>query len=162
VKIDRIEARLVRLPLRFPFETSFGVSTHKEFLLVSVFEAGQAGYAECVADVDPYYLPETNVTALHLLAEFLAPLALSTEVAHPRDLVALFARVRGHEMAKAAVEMAAYDLLARQRGLPLYHVLGGRGGEIASGVSGLARDHPKVAATPGKSVSCCTSRVLPV
>ena len=141
MKLERIEARLVRLPLRFPFETSFGVSTHKEFILVSVFEGGESGHAECVADVDPYYLPETNVTALHILAEFLAPLALSSEVAHPRDLVPLFARVRGHEMAKAAVEMAAYELLARQQGLPLYRVLGGRGGEIASGVSvGLQKD----------------------
>lgn len=141
MKIERIEARLVRLPLRFPFETSFGRSTHKEFLLVSAFAGGVAGHAECVADVDPYYLPETNATALHILESFLAPLALAIEVAHPRDYVGLFARVRGHEMAKAALEMAAYELLARQENAPLYRVLGGRGGEIASGVSvGLQAD----------------------
>jgi o-succinylbenzoate synthase len=136
-----VVVRQVRLPLRFPFETSFGRSTHKEFLLVSVSADGLTGHAECVADVDPYYLPETNATALHILKDFLVPLVLGIEVEDPRDLPALFARVRGHEMAKAALEMAAFELQARREGVPLYRVLGGHGGEIASGVSvGLQKD----------------------
>lgn len=160
MKLERVEARLLRLPLRFPFETSFGLSTHKEFLLLSVSEGGESGHAECVADADPFYLPETNVTALHVLSEFLVPLALRTEVAHPRDYVALFARVRGHEMAKAALEMAAYELLARQRGVPLYRVLEGRGGEIASGVSvGLQESVPALLDKVAEEVAAGYRRV---
>jgi o-succinylbenzoate synthase len=141
LRLERVEIRLLRLPLRSPFETSFGVSRYKEFLLVSVHGEGLAGHAECVADVDPFYLPETNVTALHIIKDFLAPAALQADFDHPRDLVALFSRVRGHPMAKAAIEMAAYELLARQQGVPLYRVLGGHGGEIESGVSvGLQPD----------------------
>jgi O-succinylbenzoate synthase len=135
MKIERIEVRRLRLPLRFPFETSFGRTTAKDFLLVCVSADGVTGYGECVADDDPYYLPETNGTVLHILRDFLAPLVLGREVAHPRDLRSLFARVRGHEMAKAAVEMAAFELLARREQTPLYRVLGGRGGTVASGVS---------------------------
>jgi O-succinylbenzoate synthase len=135
LKFDRIEVRHLRLPLRRPFETSFGRSTHKEFLLVSVSAGGVTGYGECVADIDPFYLPETNQTVLHILRDFLVPLAFRLEVSHPRELLAAFARVRGHEMAKAALEMAAWELYARREGAPLYRVLGGRGGEIASGVS---------------------------
>jgi o-succinylbenzoate synthase len=141
MRVERIELRGIRLPLRFPFETSFGRSESKEFLLVSVSADGVTGHAECVADVDPFYLPETNETARHVIRDFLAPLLLAGDVESPRALPALFARVRGHEMAKAALEMAVWELQARREGVPLYHVLGGHGGEIASGVSiGLQKD----------------------
>src|SRR5262245_37225724 len=141
MRVERIELRGLRLPLRFPFETSFGRSESKEFLLVSVSADGVTGHAECVADVDPYYLPETNETVRHVVRDFLAPLLLSREVSSPREVPALFARVRGHEMAKASLEMAVWELWARRERAPLYRVLGGRGGEIASGVSiGLQKD----------------------
>ncbi len=135
MKIEHIQVRHVRLPLRRPFETSFGRTTHKEFLLVSVSAGGVTGHGECVADSDPYYLPETNQTVLHVLRDFLVPLAFGLEIAHPRELPGAFARVRGHEMAKAALEMAVWELHARREGVPLYRVLGGRGGQIATGVS---------------------------
>ncbi len=145
MRLERIEVRHLRLPLRFPFETSFSRSTAKEFLLVAATADGITGYGECVADADPYYLPETNGTALHVLRDFLVPLAFSLEIGHPRELLPAFARVRGHEMAKAALEMAVWELLARREGAPLWRVLGGRGGTIASGVSvGLQKDAPSL------------------
>jgi O-succinylbenzoate synthase len=88
-----------------------------------------------VADDDPYYLPETNATVFHVLRDFLVPLLLALDFDHPRALFAAFARVRGHEMAKAALEMAAWDLYARLRGEPLSRVLGGQKTTIDSGVS---------------------------
>ena len=135
MRLERVEVRHVRLPLRRPFETSFGKTTHKEFLLLSVSAGGVTGHGECVADSDPYYLPETNQTVLHVLRDFLVPLAFGLEIAHPRALLAAFARVRGHEMAKAALEMAVWELHARREGAPLYRVLGGRGGKVPTGVS---------------------------
>jgi O-succinylbenzoate synthase len=141
LKIDRVLVRRVRLPLRFPFETSFGRQDDKEFLLVSVSAAGASGHAECVADVDPFYLPETNDTVLHVMRDFLVPLLFRLEIRDPREVLPAFARVRGHEMAKAALEMAVFELCARRDGVPLHRVLGGRPGEIASGVSiGLQKD----------------------
>ncbi len=141
LRIDRVEVRRVTLPLRFPFETSFSRTTTKRFLLVSVFADGLAGHAECVADVDPFYLPETNDTALHVLRDFLVPMAFALEIDGPRDVLPALARVRGHEMAKAALEMAVWELWARRGGVPLWRLLGGRGGEIDAGVSvGLQKD----------------------
>lgn len=141
LRIDAVEVRRVTLPLRFPFETSFSRTATKRFLLVSVSAGGVTGHAECVADVDPFYLPETNDTALHVLRDFLVPAAFSLDLAHPRDVLPALARVRGHEMAKAALEMAVWELWARREGVPLWRLLGGRGGEIDAGVSvGLQSD----------------------
>jgi len=135
LRIDRLTLRLVRLPLVAFFETSFGRIYDRTFILVSLEGGGVEGVGECVAEVDPYYSPETTVTAWHVIKDFLAPLVLARTVAHPRDLFGALARVRGHHMAKAAVEMAAWDLAARQHGVPLSRLLGGTRTEIPSGVS---------------------------
>jgi O-succinylbenzoate synthase len=104
-------------------------------VLVTVEEAGAIGLGECVADAHPYYSAETTGTAWHVIRDFLAPLVLGRQFEHPRDILDTFARVRGHHMAKAAVEMAAWDLYARQQGVSLARLLGGAGEAIASGVS---------------------------
>ena len=125
----------MKLPLVHFFETSFGRIDDKHFILVRVDGEGAAGYGECVAEQDPYYSSETNETVWHIITEFIAPRVLGVEFAHPRDLFAALKAIRGHNMAKAAVEMAAWDLFAKQRGEPLSRVLGGTRDRIASGVS---------------------------
>jgi O-succinylbenzoate synthase len=135
MRIDRLELRLLRLPLVHFFETSFGRIYDKHFLLVTVEGGGDIGFGECVAENDPYYSAETNETCWHVITGFLAPRVLGASFAHPRDVFPAMKAVRGHNMAKAAVEMAAWDLYARQQRLPLSRVLGGTRTEIASGVS---------------------------
>jgi O-succinylbenzoate synthase len=160
MRLEQIEVRRITLPLRFPFETAFGRTTTKQFLLVSASAGGLTGYAECVADVDPSYLPETNVTALHVLRDFLAPTAFSLEIGHPREVLPAFSRVRGHEMAKAALEMAVWELWARREGVPLFRLLGGRGGRVAAGVSvGLQRDEAALLDRVGAEVAAGYRRV---
>jgi O-succinylbenzoate synthase len=135
VTIDRLDIRLLRLPLVRYFETSFARSYDRMFVLVTVHGEGAQGWGEAVAEHDPYYSSETTETVWHVVTEFLAPLVLGRHFAHPRDLWPAMARVRGHNMAKAVVEMAAWDLHAKQNGQPLWQALGGRRRPIASGVS---------------------------
>ncbi len=145
LRIRRIELRYLKMPLRFRFETSFGAVTEKSFLLAQVFtDDGAWGVGECVAEDDPYYLPETNGTVAHIIRDFLAPLVLAHEFESPEDTDPLLSRVRGHEMAKAALEMAIWDLFARVRNEPLSVTLGGDGRDlISAGVSiGLQEDIP--------------------
>ena len=119
MKIERLELRLLKLPLVHFFETSFGRIDDKHFILVRVDGDGVDGYGECVAEQDPYYSSETNDTVWHIIADFIAPRVLGVDFAHPRDVFPALKAIRGHNMAKAAVEMAAWDLYARQRGEPL-------------------------------------------
>ena len=135
MRIERLELRLLKLPLVHFFETSFDRIYDKHFIVVRVEGDGAAGYGECVAERDPYYSAETNETVWHIIAEFIAPRVVGVEVAHPREIFGVLKAIRGHNMAKAAVEMAAWDLFARQRGEPLSRTLGGARDRIASGVS---------------------------
>jgi len=130
-----MELRLLRLPLVRFFETSFGRISDRTFVIVTVHEDGAAGYGECVADANPFYSSETTRTAWHVISEFIAPLVLGRDFAHPADVFGALCVIRGHNMAKAAVEMAAWDLFARQQGRRLADVLGGNPATIARGIA---------------------------
>ena len=107
----------------------------RSFLLVTVADRGAIGVGECVADGSPFYSAETTRTAWHIIADFIAPLILGRPFAHPREIYPALEAIRGNNMAKAAVEMAAWDLFARQANVPLSRVLGGNRSRIESGVS---------------------------
>ena len=147
MRIERLRLRLVRLPLVAFFETSFGRIYDKTFILVSLDGDGVEGLGECVAEVDPYYSAETNTTVWHIIKDFLAPLVLGRAFKDPRHVYAALARVRGHNMAKAALEMACWDMSARGRGVSLSRLLGGTRDAIPSGVSiGIQDTHEQLAA----------------
>jgi o-succinylbenzoate synthase len=134
VRIERMELRLLRLPLVRFFETSFGRVDERTFVLVTVEENGAVGVGECVADANPFYSSETTRTAWHIISEFLAPIVLGRAFAHPAEVFDALAPIRGHHMAKAAVEMAMWDLFARQQNCRLAELLGGDPVVIAKGI----------------------------
>jgi len=135
MQIDRLELRLLKLPLVHFFETSFGRIHDKHFIVVRLDGDGVAGYGECVAEQDPYYSADTNETVWHIVSEFIVPRVVGKSFSHPREVFPALKAIRGHNMAKAAVEMAAWDLFARRQQTPLSKVLGGTRDRIASGVS---------------------------
>jgi len=133
--IDSVEIYIVQLPLVKPFETSFGVETHKQALLIKISSQDISGWGECVASPEPYYSYETNQTAYSIIKDFLVPLVESKRDFSPQDVLEPFKKIRGHEMAKAAVENALLDLLSKAVKLPLYNFLGGQLKKIMSGIS---------------------------
>ena len=136
-RIARIVLREVALPLREPFRISSGVTRERRILLVELFEAdGASAWGECVAGERPNYSPETIDTCRHALTEWLAPLVLGRTFPGAADVgPVLDAPVRGHRMAKAALEMTCWALEAELAGRPLAAVLGGARREIPVGIS---------------------------
>jgi O-succinylbenzoate synthase len=131
--LDRVDAIVVRLPFVSPFGTSVHTWTCKEAVLLRVESGGLVGWGECVADPDPYYAYETTTTARHVIREFLLPCVEPGLTIG--ELASRFRRVRGHGMAKATVENALLDLLAKRAGIPLHELLGAPGKPIPSGIS---------------------------
>lgn len=136
IELARIEMRTLRLPLLAPFETSFGRDTVREVLLLTAHTRdGLRGWGECSAFREPLYNEEDNVTARHILADYIIPQVLDQPVASPPDYAARFAPIRGNRMAKAALEDALWDIAAQQAGKPLWRLLGGVRQQVAAGVS---------------------------
>lgn len=122
--IDRVELFHIRIPLTAPFETSFGVTTDRDTILVKATSVdGVVGWGEWAGD-GPGYSYETEVTAWHILQDYLIPLALQAPWADPREAVARFKGVRGHNITKAALEAAVWDIAAQEQGLSLRDYIG--------------------------------------
>jgi o-succinylbenzoate synthase len=135
MKIEAITLREIHMPLVHFFETSFGRTYSRRILLVSIDCDGVTGWAESVASENPFYSDEWIDTAWGTIRSFLAPALLGKSVAQGRECAALMAHVRGHRMAKAALENAVWDAEAKQKKQPLWKLLGGTRREIACGVS---------------------------
>lgn len=123
---EAIELVLVRLPLRRPFRTSFGTQTVKEAILVrAIGSDGREGWGECAAALEPLYSEEWNAGAWMVLRDYLAPAALRGETAD----------IKGHPMARTALEVALTDLRLRGEGVSLAASLGGVRDRVECGVS---------------------------
>lgn len=145
MRVEAITLRELRMPLKHFFETSFGRTESRRILLVTVHCDGVDGWAECVASDGPFFSYEWIETAWATIREFLAPALLGQEFVHGADAAILLDRVRGHHMAKAALENALWDAEAKQKQLPLWRLLGGSQTEIDCGVSiGIQNSHEEL------------------
>src|SRR5262249_49438845 len=74
-------------------------------------------------------------TAWHITRDFIWPMLKEKEIASSAEIWDRLARIRGHNMAKGGVETAVWDAEARQKGAPLWELLGGTRQEIPCGGS---------------------------
>ena len=137
IRLDRITLREIQLPLKEPFRISSGVESTRRILLLELLDRdGAAVWAECVAGAFPNYSPETIDTAWLAIREWLAPRLFARAIPGPDGVHAILAEnIRGHNMAKAALEMGCWGLEATLRGTPLSLLLGGTRTEVPTGIS---------------------------
>ncbi len=148
IRIEAVTLREIRLRLKEPFRISSGETWDRRILLVEVAGSDDAGgralaRGECVAGEQPTYGYETVETARLALERWLVPRLLGRSFAHPREVFpVLDHHLRGHRMAKAALEMACWELAARLAGEPLARLLGGTRKEVEAGISLGIQDTP--------------------
>lgn len=129
--------REIRLLLKEPFRISSGLVRERPILLLELTErSGATAWSECVAMELPNYTAETTDTARLALREWLAPRVLGREFHGPQEVAAVLAEnIRGHNMAKAAVEMGCWGIAAEMQRVPLAELLGGTRTSIPTSVS---------------------------
>src|SRR5579872_2752822 len=120
MKIESITLREIRMPLVHFFETSFGRTTERRILLLEIQGQGLTGWGECVAGEHPYYSDEDIETAWHVITAEFAPAVLGKKIYHAIDVIPMMAKVRGHRMAKAAIENALWEMEAQEKKMPLW------------------------------------------
>src|SRR5512142_663184 len=135
MKIEQLTLREIRMRLKAPFETSFGIMQDRRILLVEVIADGIQGWGEVTALESPCFNSETTDTVWHVIHDFIAPMLVGQELAVAAEFVRVVGGVRGHNMAKAGVENALWDIESQQNELPLWKWLGGTSQQIACGVS---------------------------
>ena len=149
MKLEAVELRRIRMPLVAPFETSFGVQTERDILLVNVKTTAGEGWGECVAGEEPTYSSEYVEGAQHVLVDHLLPRLMGHEI-EAADVARLLRPVHGHQMAKAAIEMAVLDAELRARGESFGRYFGAVREAVDCGVSvGIHPSLPALLETVG-------------
>lgn len=144
IRIRKIGLREIRLALKEPFRISSGVASERRILLVELVDAdGISGWGECVAGERPYYSPETIDTAWLATSQWIAPLVLDAAFEQPADLSrVLELEIRGHLMAKAAIEMPGWAIEAQRETVSLSALLNGSRDRVATGISLGIQERP--------------------
>lgn len=117
--LERVDLYHISQQLVSPFVTSFGEQVERQCLLLALHGDGLTGWGECVANSTPGYSYETAETAWHILSDFLIPSILGKELNEPDEMIGWLASVRGHPLAKAALDLAAWDIASQLDGLSI-------------------------------------------
>jgi o-succinylbenzoate synthase len=150
LKVEAVELRRILMPLVAPFETSFGIQTKRDILLVKAITSEGEGWGECVATEEPTYSSEYVDAAQHVLVHHLLPRLFEPARLEAEDVARILRPVHGHQMAKAAIEMAVLDAQLRSAGESFGQHLGAVRPEVDCGVSvGIHRSIPELLQTVG-------------
>ncbi len=158
--LKKLTLREIHMPLLSPFQTSFGVSHLRRIVLIELETDSATGWGECVAGEDPFYSYETVETAWHILRDHIWRMLKDREIKSVVEISDALSPIRGHNMAKAAIESAAWDAEAKSQNTPLWKHLGGTREEIPCGVSiGIQPDIETLLAKVEKELSAGYQRI---
>lgn len=125
MQLSRIRLYVLRIPLVAALVMSFGVIDTRYVVIIELQTAdGLHGFGEAPV-IDIRYSYETAATCFHVLRDFIAPEVLGKHFGSVEEFRQRYDFIRGHNIAKAAIEAAFWDIMAQYRGLPLASFIGG-------------------------------------
>ena len=135
MKIVDIRTGEIGIPLARPFKTALRTVERVEDIVVRITaENGMVGYGE--APPTAVITGDTKGSILSAINEFIAPAILGADVLALDEVLERMDRsIKGNTSAKAAVDMALYDLWGKILGKPLYQLLGGYRREIETDIT---------------------------
>jgi len=135
MRIEAVELRTVRLPLVTPFRTSQHSQDERVALLVCAHTTAGEGWADCAVDPGPLYEPEFLSGARAVMAEYLVPMLMAVPELTAARVQSVLAPVKGHQLAKAALETAVLDAELRAKQMSFAQYLGAVRDRVPAGVS---------------------------
>jgi O-succinylbenzoate synthase len=136
ITLERIELFLVRLPLVHEFETSSHRKGHLDHILVRITDAdGAVGWGESASPTDPYYCGENVETCWLMLRDYFGPALLGRPWETPDQAATCLRQFQGNRFARAALDIACWDLASRRLGVSVAAALGGTAADVPAGVS---------------------------
>lgn len=136
ITLDRIELFLLSLPLVHEFETSSHRKGHLDHILVRITDTdGAVGWGESASPTDPFFCNENVETCWLMLRDYFAPALLGRAWLTPHDAANHLRQIKGNQFARAALDIACWDLYSRRQGISVAAALGGTAAHVQAGVS---------------------------
>lgn len=125
MKITEVRLGMLRVPLKTPFKTALRTVDTVEDIVVSIHtDTGNVGYGEAPATA--VITGDTHGSIIEVIRKLIGPRLIGMDVAELNAILQLIhSSAERNTSAKAAVEIAIYDLWAQLYGAPLYRMLGG-------------------------------------
>lgn len=150
MNIIKAEIIGIHLPLKSPFIISYGTYEHMPSIIVKLeTDDGVVGYGEAVPD--EHVTGESFLSAFEVLKHQLLPSVMGENpFAIEKIHQVMDERIAANPAAKAAIDIACYDLMGKYSKQPVYNLIGGKFHEKLSYARVLSIEEPEVMAEKAK------------
>jgi len=137
MKLDCVDAYLVRFPLKKPYMMADAPMEYFDTVLVRMQSGGLSGWGEVFPGNEPMLTSAWSVSVYACLQDCLLPrLGTNLTIDSAENLIERLQKIQGNRHAKAALDFAWWDLDAKMKKQPLHKILGGDAGkDIEVGLS---------------------------
>ena len=133
MQIDKISVYRVRTPLLTPFRTAFGNDAEIEAIMVRIVSGDNYAWGEASPWEYPAYSSESGAGCFLAATKFMAPLLLGKNINSGDELQKVLSCIKGNQFAKAAFDLAWWNLQAKLDNLPLWKKIGGKSPDVDCG-----------------------------